>query len=154
MTRITLAVMILLTFAGIVSAQPRLDTAARNALQWDSHERAADVLSTAAVAGALVAPCLMDRQWVCVKREGVRVGTALLAAMITKHVFPRRRPNGSDDKSFFSQHTALTCAAVAGTKVWVLCPAVGYLRISADMHWATDTMVGGVVGGLTWTIQF
>lgn len=135
------------------SAQPRIDTAARNALRWDYTE-VADGLSTIAVVGALTAPCLIDRHWSCVKQEGVRVGTALLAAMITKYVFPRTRPDGSDNKSFFSQHTALTCAAVTGTKVWALCPSVGYLRVAADKHWATDAMAGGVVGSLMWTIQF
>lgn len=146
-----------LLFSAIVvsmaSAQPRIDTGARSALKW-GHPKVADVLSTVAVAGALAAPCAVDRHWSCVKQEGARVGTALLAAMITKYVLPRTRPDGSDDQSFFSQHTALTCAAVTGTKVWALCPAVGYLRIGADKHWATDVIAGGAVGSLTWTIQF
>lgn len=151
--RSILAIAIVLVFATGVSAQPRIDTGARDALKW-SHPHAADVLSTGVVVGALVAPCAIDRHWDCLKQEGARVGTALLASMIAKYLLPRERPDGSDNKSFFSQHTSLTCAAVLNTKAWALCPTVGYLRISADKHWATDTIAGGVVGGLTWTIQF
>lgn len=151
--RAVLALMFVALMASAASAQPRLDTGARDALKWD-HTHAADVLSTVAVAGALVAPCAIDRHWDCVKQEGARVGTALLAAMITKYVLPRKRPDGSDDQSFFSQHTALACAAVTGTKMWALCPSVGYLRVAADKHWVTDVLTGGVVGSLMWTIQF
>ncbi len=82
----------------------------------------------------------------------------------------RQRPStegSSDDNlSFYSGHTALAFAAVAsaGTvaelrgyrgawAVWAVgVPAaslVGYLRVAGDKHWASDVLVGAVVGAGT-----
>lgn len=139
-----------------VAAQPSLDTAARNSLKWE-HTHVADVISTGAVAGAVALPCLLDRRWQCVKDEALRVGVATGIAMATKALVKRERPDGSENVSFFSQHTAIACAAVmrrgarspAQTALMALCPSVGYFRIAADKHWLSDTVVGGVVGGVT-----
>jgi membrane-associated phospholipid phosphatase len=90
---------------------------------------------------------------------------------VTKDVTARRRPSagltasGSAVKSFYSGHTstAFSVAAAAGTIsslrgypsapwVWAggmtLATAVGYFRVAADAHWATDVLVGAGVGGL------
>lgn len=134
-------------------AQPRIDTAARHALKWHDTQ-AADGWSNVAVTAAVASPCLLDRHWDCLKNEALRVGTATLGAVVAKFLLPRTRPDGSDEKSFFSQHTSIACAATLRTKVWALCPAVGILRVDADKHWATDVIAGSLVGGLTWTIEW
>lgn len=139
-----LVVALLLLNARAVSAQE-----GRDALAWPpGARRTADVVSTAGVVAGLALPCLLDRTWTCAKQEAGRVGLALVVAELTKHFVHRTRPDGSDDKSFFSEHTALTCAATLRTKVWALCPAVGYLRVAAERHWVSDVGVGAGVGAL------
>jgi membrane-associated phospholipid phosphatase len=90
---------------------------------------------------------------------------------IAKDSFARRRPNaglqatGDANTSFYSGHTtqAFALAAAAGTVstirgypsapwVWAggmtLAAGVGYLRVAADQHWATDVLAGAAVSGL------
>jgi len=103
------------------------------------------------------------------------VAEAVSAAMflngVVKLAVGRQRPyatageaRGDDDNlSFFSGHTALTfstvvaCATIASlrrrkTAPWILAiglplaAAVGWLRIAADRHWATDVGTGAVLG--------
>lgn len=148
--------LVALMVPSLATAQPSIDKAARNSLKWDN-THAADVISNWTVGAALALPCLLDREWSCVKNEALRVGVATGAAMLTKALVHRERPDGSENVSFFSQHTAIACAAVmrqgersrAQAALLALCPTVAYERIAADKHWLSDTMVGGIVGGLT-----
>lgn len=126
--------------------QSRIDTGTRAALKWPN-THAADVLSTWLVIGALAEPCVLeDRSWDCAKHEGIRVGIAAGLAEITKLIIHRERPDGSENVSFYSMHTSLTCAAIVRYKAWEACPAVAYLRIAADKHWLTDVATGAGVG--------
>ena len=136
----------------IISAQPvGPDAALRDGLAWKpEHQAIADKLSTGLVVGALVGPCLFDRSWRCVVHEGVRVGLAVGVAELAKHAITRERPNGRDRKSFFSEHTAVACAAVATSRLWAICPSVAYLRVAADWHWSTDVLVGSVFVAVQW----
>lgn len=138
-----------------VVAQVGPDSAIRESLKWkESNQVIADRLSTGLVVASVAYPCLMDRSWHCVKNEALHVLPAAGLAEVVKLVVHRKRPNGVDDKSFFSMHTAITCAAVIRTKAFALCPAVGYLRIAADWHWSTDVATGAAVGALLTTIQW
>jgi membrane-associated phospholipid phosphatase len=124
------------------------DQAVRDALRWPAHRDTADAVSTWMVAGAVATPCLIDRTWQCVEHEGVRVGLAVVLAELTKRLAHRIRPDASDDKSFYSMHTSIACAATLRTRAWAFCPSVGYLRIAADKHWSSDVATGAAVGGL------
>lgn len=127
------------------------DEAIRDGLAWSPrYQGIADKVSTGLVVGALVAPCLFERSWRCVGNEGIRVGLAVGVAELVKHTVHRDRPNGRDNKSFFSEHTAVTCAAVAGSRLWAVCPSVAYLRVAADWHWTSDVLVGSVFIAVRW----
>ena len=87
----------------------------------------------------------------------------------TKLLSARRRPHSSNDfRSFFSGHTAfagtaagLVCANAFKNQMWgehwlsrtapcvvttALASATGAYRLKADAHWATDVLVGLLVG--------
>jgi membrane-associated phospholipid phosphatase len=140
-----LGALLALAAAVPADAQPRIDLSTRDALAW-SHPHAADVLSTWTVVAAVATPCLQNRHWSCVRREGGRVAAAAGLAVFVKLLVQRERPDGSGDDSFYSMHTSIACAASLGLKTWPLCPAVGYLRIAADKHWLTDVGTGAGVG--------
>lgn len=142
------------TLAAPASAQVGPDAALRDALRWEGHERVADWISTGLVAGALVVPCLHDRNWHCVANEGIQIGIGLVASAIVKRTVHRDRPNHHDRKSFYSAHTMLASVGTVRSKAFALCPAVGYLRVAADWHWSTDTMVGAGAGALLPTITW
>ncbi len=129
-------------------AQTPIDTGTRDALRWSEGRTAADWIGTGLVAGALVVPCVRDRTWRCVGNEAVQVGIGVGVAELSKLLVHRTRPDASDRKSFFSEHTTLACAVTIRTKAWAVCPAVGYLRIAADKHWLTDVGTGAVAGAL------
>lgn len=108
--------------------------------------------------------------------EAVLIATDLNAA--SKDLFARRRPgagpnaSGAAVKSFYSGHTSLafSLATSAGTVAslrgyssapWVwgaglgLATCVGYLRVAADAHWATDVLAGAAVSGLVgWAVPW
>ena len=150
----TLSVSFVLLVESSVSAQPSIDKSARNALVWDTkNQRKADIISTVLVAAALALPCSVngmraDTRWTCLENEGIRVGLGIGGALLVKRLVHRVRPDGSDDKSFFSGHTVLACAATVRTKFWALCPAVAYGRVAANKHWLTDVGTGAAVGGV------
>jgi len=91
---------------------------------------------------------------------------------VTKLVVARQRPSvrhgaaatADDNLSFYSGHTSLafSLAVASGTvaslrgfqqapAIWALglslASTVGYLRIAADRHYLTDTLVGALAGG-------
>lgn len=80
--------------------------------------------------------------------QGLRIGIAVGIAELTKHFVHRTRPDGSDNKSFFSEHTAIA-AASKGFSLQVSIPltmGVGYLRMAAAKHHPSDVGVGAAVG--------
>ncbi len=129
-------------------AQVGPDTAVRDALRLEDagHRHAADVVSTVLVGVALAMPCLIDRTWGCVKQEGLQVGVSLAAGELVTRLLPRTRPDGRDNRSWFSKHSMLACVATlsmpAKSNAILLCPAVMILRVEADEHYATDTLGG------------
>jgi membrane-associated phospholipid phosphatase len=137
-----IAVLWLLLLATPAAAQ---DAGIRDVTRWNSGRDAADVISTVLVGVALATPCLLDRTWRCAEHEAVRVSVAVALAELTKHFVHRERPNGRDDKSFYSEHTTIACAATLRTKAWMLCPGVAYLRVAGDEHWTSDTVMGAAV---------
>jgi hypothetical protein len=87
-------------------------------------------------------------KWAAFKCQSMRYSAALGAAETTKRLVPRTRPDGSDQKSFFSMHTALAFSA-SGWKVEIGIPigaGVAYGRMAADKHFLTDVLVGAAAG--------
>lgn len=82
--------------------------------------------------------------------QALRLGGTIGVAELTKLIVHRRRPDGSDYKSFFSEHTAVA-AASGGWSLQVTLPitiGAGYLRGAADKHYPSDVGTGAIVGGL------
>lgn len=71
----------------------------------------------------------------------------------------RTRPDGSDNKSFPSGHTAVSFSAAQylymkggweyGLPAYALAGYVGYARVNADKHHLSDVIAGGAIGALT-----
>jgi membrane-associated phospholipid phosphatase len=119
---------------------------------WPSHRALADSLSTAFTTMQLTADVVhawrQPDRWAAVRCSALRIGVALGAAELTKRVVDRTRPDGSDQRSFFSQHTALATAA-SGWSISAGIPiafGAGYGRAAANKHYWSDIAVGAAVG--------
>src|SRR3546814_13304154 len=87
----------------------------------------------------------------------------MLVTQGLKEVFPSRRPDGSDDKSFPSGHTSTSFAAAAtlhnrygweaGLPAYVVASFVGLSRVEAKRHRVGDVLVGAVIGTVTGTLN-
>ena len=80
---------------------------------------------------------------------GLRTGIAVAVAELTKRVIHRTRPDGSDRKSFFSEHTAVAAVTSGWRYGMAFTIGTGYLRPAADKHFLTDVGFGAGVGALT-----
>lgn len=69
-----------------------------------------------------------------------------LIPMAAKAIWHRTRPNGKDDKSFFSQHTAFAAGAAHSPLTASLALTVGWGRAASGMHFGTDVGVGALTG--------
>jgi membrane-associated phospholipid phosphatase len=118
-------------------------------LAWPAaHRHQADVASTALVIGQITADTIVNLRAADRRRalgcEALRLGLAAGAAELTKLIVHRTRPDGSDQRSFYSGHTTLAAAA-SGWNVTVglsLTFGTGYLRLAANKHYASDVAVG------------
>lgn len=122
---------------------------------WTTHRKLADGISTGLV-GVNVAGSVIeawrhsDRKHAlgCVAlRNGLTVGSVELVKLVVH----RTRPDGSDRKSFYSEHTALA-AVNTGWRLQVSLPIMigaGYGRAAAGKHFATDILTGAGVGLLS-----
>lgn len=78
--------------------------------------------------------------WAC--RTGLSIGLAELS----KALIHRTRPNGSDRKSFFSEHTALASTSAHSPLSASLSVVVGWGRQAGGNHFGSDVAVGAGVG--------
>jgi membrane-associated phospholipid phosphatase len=78
------------------------------------------------------------------------LGVAGLAMRTTKHLVHRDRPDGSDDRSFYSGHT--TYSAVSTRRGYgfgisfLLTVDTAFFRQAAGKHYPSDTIVGALAG--------
>jgi len=125
---------------------------------WASHRPLADWISTGFVVGQasmetwtnLHAPH-RRQALLC---QGLRTAIVVGAAEASKALVSRTRPDGSDAKSFFSEHTALT-AVHSGWSFQIGIPitfGAGYGRAAAAKHYWSDIAVGAVTGFLARTV--
>lgn len=91
-----------------------------------------------------------DRKHAFIK-QGERTVVVLGATELVKLLVHRERPDHSDDLSFYSEHTAFSALSFTGPRFVFVLPltvSTGYLRIAANKHYLTDTLVGAIAGGL------
>jgi len=129
-------------------------------LVWEDTKAASD-LSDAGMYCLIAAPHLLALGHA---KKHLVFGAAQLSVFgvtdVVKRVSKRTRPNGSDNRSFFSGHTSISASsAVLACSLsnrdncilyLALATGVGYLRVAAHKHYLTDVLVGagvGVVGG-------
>lgn len=89
-------------------------------------------------------------------QAGMSVGAAYAVASGLKEAFPSMRPDGSDDRSFPSGHTAASFAAAAsiyerrgageGIPAFALATFVGAARVEARKHRWYDVAAGAAIG--------
>ena len=111
-------------------------------------ERAADWISTGLVGANLTADVVHDVRHHCVKNLLIRNGLTIGAAELTKLLVHERRPDGSDNKSFYSEHSALALANYGWSyKIgFALALGAGAGRVVARKHHPTDVLVGLAAG--------
>lgn len=119
-----------------------------------AHRPIADWISTGLVVGQLATDTIVNLRSDQPKRalvhEACAVGLTIGLAELTKALVHRTRPDGSDRKSFYSEHTALATAA-AGWRFDIGIPiafGAGYGRAAAAKHYWSDIAVGAGVGVL------
>ena len=87
---------------------------------------------------------------------GARIFATWTLASLAKGLAHRERPDGSNNLSFYSMHTAMAFQTLGGPRVSVALPlsvGTGGLRVAAGKHWLTDVLVGAGVGALTSRIR-
>ena len=101
---------------------------------------------------AHVAAYHQTRRWEVL---GAYAGNFVLTETV-KRVAKRERPDGSDNRSFFSGHTSTAFVGAGAVCLRESMPpciislglagAVGVLRVTEKKHWPTDVIVGAGVG--------
>ncbi len=145
MTRLLVAFSIVIGLAAPAAAEP-------TPLRWSLHPSVAAVMSDSLVIAALSLDTVHalrapDRTHALLN-EGCRAGLTIGVSEIVKRTTHRLRPDGSDDMSFWSEHTALAMQA-SGWRYSVGVPiaiGAGYFRMAAGKHYATDVLAGAGMG--------
>lgn len=144
-----LAALSLIVLSAASASAQTLDRRANDAVAW-SRPVVAQRISDVAAFASFALPCASDRQRACFERQALRSGVTILLSEVVKRTVPRTRPDGSDRKSFWSEHTAVTCVSGFGSKREAigaaLCGAVAYLRMAGGRHWLSDVATGAAVG--------
>jgi hypothetical protein len=118
-----------------------------------SHQTAALIVSDVSVAISIASDAWVSWKSPDRKRafimQGFREGTVLMSSEIIKRLVHRNRPDLSDTKSFWSEHTAFSASALRGPRLAFVVPLVigtGDARVLARKHYLSDVVVGGLVG--------
>jgi len=117
-------------------------------VQAQTTEKAADWISTGLVGVNIAADVVHDVRHHCVKNLLIRNGLTIGAAELTKLFVHERRPDGSDQKSFYSEHSALAMANYGWSyKIgFSIAIGAGVGRIVAKKHHPADVLVGLAAG--------
>lgn len=92
-----------------------------------------------------------DNRKLAFEKQALRTISVIGITEVTKLIIHRTRPDGSDNKSFPSEHTALAFASLHSMSLTISIPlssltALG--RMKADRHYLTDVAIGAVIGSL------
>jgi hypothetical protein len=126
--------------------------AAASDKDWD---KASDVGAIALTAWSIGVPAVTGDGKGALQAAG-SIGASYAVATGLKEIFPERRPDGSDNRSFPSGHTAASFGAAAsiferrgaseGIPAFALATFVGVARVKADKHHWYDVLAGAAVG--------
>ncbi|HFB65795.1 MAG TPA: phosphatase PAP2 family protein [Aeromonadales bacterium] len=107
---------------------------------------------------ALILPASRS-DWQGFRQALYSIGAAEGGALLGKTLFPERRPDGSDNKSFPSGHTANAFASATtlnrrygwkyGFPAYALATLTGVARVKADKHHWYDVVAGATIGSLS-----
>lgn len=136
-----------------------LTLAATPALAGDhGWSRASDV-GVAALMAAAFGTSAAKQDWEGGKEAAVSIGATALEAYGLKEAFPEERPNGRNNKSFPSGHTAVSFAAAGylqerygwqvGLPATAAAAFVGLARVQGHQHHWYDAVAGAAVGEAT-----
>lgn len=124
----------------------------------DGWNDAGTIAKNALVVAAFGVPAVQG-DWEGVLEAGGSIGGTMLITQGLKEVFPSRRPDGSDNKSFPSGHTSTSFAAAAtlhnrygweaGVPAYIVASFVGLSRVEARKHRVGDVLVGAAIGTAT-----
>lgn len=116
---------------------------------------ASDVGVVALTALAIGLPAVHGDSRGAIQSAGSEAAAGLVVSGL-KQIFPERRPDGSDNNSFPSGHTAVSFAAAAsifrregasiGIPAFAAASFVGVARVEADKHHWYDCVVGAGIG--------
>lgn len=119
---------------------------------WDD---AGSIARDALVVAAFGVPAVQG-DWDGALQAGGSMGVAAGTSYGLKEIFPERRPDGSDNKSFPSGHTSISFAAAAtlqnrygwkvGVPAQIVAAFVGLSRVEANKHHVHDVLVGAAIG--------
>jgi membrane-associated phospholipid phosphatase len=90
---------------------------------------------------------------------GLALGRTIAVSYGLKYAVQEERPNGEDNRSFPSGHTAVTFAGAEfirkhygwgyGVPAYAAATFVGWSRVATDDHWGHDVAVGAAIGILS-----
>jgi membrane-associated phospholipid phosphatase len=136
---------IFILYSGTVSAE-------ENFLRWKGKEHVAEILSDVTVYTGIGLDTWdswksgdRKRAYTC---QGIRLGLSVGVNELTKRLVKRERPDGSDEKSFYSMHTSSSMVS-SGWNFSIGIPisiGTGALRMGANRHFGTDILVGAGMG--------
>jgi membrane-associated phospholipid phosphatase len=126
--------------------------AAASDKDWD---KASDVGAIALTAWSIGVPAVTGDGTGALQAAG-SIGVSYAVATGLKEIFPERRPDGSDNRSFPSGHTSASFGAAAsiferrgageGIPAFAVATFVGIARVKADKHHWYDVLAGAAIG--------
>lgn len=121
----------------------------------DKWETFSDIGAYGLVGIAAAIP-LYKGDWEGFKQAGFSIGTASAVGLIGKNTIDAERPDGSDNKSFPSNHTANAFASATtlhlrygwevGLPAYGIATLVGVGRVQAERHYWKDVAAGAALG--------
>jgi len=121
----------------------------------DSYKTASDVLAVGVPLVAAVVSVVQDDASGVLQLSKSEALT-LLSVELLKRTTNKTRPNGRDDRSFPSGHTAVAFAAAQymqmrggwryGVPAYLAAAATGYSRVRAKEHYWRDVLAGAAIG--------
>ncbi|MCW8335760.1 phosphatase PAP2 family protein [Vibrio sp. DBSS07] len=129
-----------------------------SAVASDSWKTVSDIGAYGLVATALAVPAYKE-DWQGFKQAGFSIATASGVGLLGKATIEKERPDGSDNHSFPSNHTANAFASAttlhlrygwqAALPAYGMATLVGVGRVEADKHYWSDVLAGAVIGSVS-----
>lgn len=105
---------------------------------------------------ATLAGVLISKDWEGLKQGALTASVTAAASLVLKYTIKERRPDGSDNQSFPSGHSAVSFATAAflqrrygwkfGAPAYALAAYVAWGRVFSKKHYWWDVVGGAVIG--------